>query len=105
MDSGHRSNLKLHLGLIFAEIICVSAFVIELLRATSGNELSWAYVFEWPFFAGYAIYMWRKLLNDDARQTWSKERPSETANDKALEVYNDYLRNVHHRAPDDRHAP
>jgi hypothetical protein len=105
MDSGHRGNLKLHLGLIFAEIICVSAFVIELLRATSGNELSWAYVFEWPFFAGYAIYMWRKLLNDETRQTLSTEDPSETASDEALAIYNEYLRNAHHRASDDRRAP
>lgn len=33
-------------------------------RALGGNELSWAYVFEWPFFAGYAIYMWWKLLHE-----------------------------------------
>jgi hypothetical protein len=33
-------------------------------RALSGNQLSWAYVFEWPFFAGYAIYMWWRLIHE-----------------------------------------
>jgi hypothetical protein len=34
-------------------------------RALSGNTLSWAYTFEWPVFAGYALYMWWKLLHDE----------------------------------------
>jgi hypothetical protein len=33
-------------------------------RALSGNQLSWAYVFEWPFFGGYAIYMWWRILQE-----------------------------------------
>ena len=33
-------------------------------RALAGNDLSWAYVFEWPFFAGYAVYMWWRFLHD-----------------------------------------
>ncbi len=36
----------------------------QVLRALSGNELSWVYVFEWPFFAGYAIYLWWKLVHE-----------------------------------------
>lgn len=36
----------------------------QLNRALSGNSLSWAYVFEWPAFAGYAIYMWRRLTRE-----------------------------------------
>ena len=35
-------------------------------RALSGNTLSWAYTFEWPVFAGYALYMWWKLLHDES---------------------------------------
>ncbi|MGH9121758.1 MAG: hypothetical protein ACRDYC_07405 [Acidimicrobiales bacterium] len=35
-------------------------------RATGGNTLSWAYTFEWPLFAGYAIYMWWQLIHDVA---------------------------------------
>jgi hypothetical protein len=33
-------------------------------RALSGNQLSWAYVFEWPFFGGYAVYMWWRILHE-----------------------------------------
>ncbi len=33
-------------------------------RALSGNTLSWAYVFEWPIFAGYAVFMWWKLIHE-----------------------------------------
>jgi hypothetical protein len=36
----------------------------QIRRAVGGNELSWAYVFEWPFFAGYAIYMWWRLIHE-----------------------------------------
>jgi hypothetical protein len=36
-------------------------------RALDGNQLSWAYVFEWPFFAGYAIYMWWRFLHEAPR--------------------------------------
>jgi hypothetical protein len=34
-------------------------------RALAGNELSWAYVFEWPFFAGYAVYMWWRFVHEE----------------------------------------
>jgi hypothetical protein len=36
----------------------------QLDRALHGNQLSWAYVFEWPFFGGYAIYMWWRFLHE-----------------------------------------
>jgi len=38
-------------------------------RALSGNTLSWAYTFEWPVFAGYAVYMWWKLVHDQPADT------------------------------------
>lgn len=37
----------------------------QLNRALGGNGLSWAYTFEWPFFAGYAVFIWWKLVHDD----------------------------------------
>ncbi len=36
----------------------------QLARARSGNELSWAYVVEWPLFAAVAVAVWRMLLHD-----------------------------------------
>jgi len=54
-------------------------------RASAGNTLSWAYVFLWPAFAGYAIYTWWNLILDQvARQQGADRtpgggRPSATA--------------------------
>jgi hypothetical protein len=42
-------------------------FLWQVHRALSGNHLSWAYVFEWPFFAGYAIYVWWRFLHEAPR--------------------------------------
>ena len=39
----------------------------QLHRALSGNELSWAYTFEWPLFTIFGIYFWAKTLRDEVR--------------------------------------
>jgi hypothetical protein len=54
---------RLHLTLVLGLALCISAFIFEVFRALGGNTLSWAYVFEWPIFAGFAIYMWWNLLH------------------------------------------
>jgi hypothetical protein len=36
-------------------------------RALSGNPLSWAYTFEWPLFAGFAVVFWAKTIRDEFR--------------------------------------
>ena len=38
-------------------------------RALGGNSLSWAYVFEWPLFAAYAVYMWWRFVHEAADDT------------------------------------
>ena len=96
----------------------VPAFVAlcwwQVLRATSGNELSWAYVFEWPLFALYAVYMWWKLVHepmDDmpgaAVHAAPASSPASTAagvgadadgeetEDADLAAYNRYLAELH----------
>lgn len=55
--------VKLHLTLAGGLILCTGAFMFEVQRALGGNELSWAYVFEWPLFAVFACYMWWNLLH------------------------------------------
>jgi hypothetical protein len=45
-------------------------------RALGGNQLSWAYVFEWPFFGGYAIYMWWRFIHEDAGDADTATMPS-----------------------------
>ncbi|HEX7444740.1 MAG TPA: hypothetical protein VF320_12670, partial [Acidimicrobiales bacterium] len=49
---------KLHVTLAAGLALCAGAFWFEVRRALGGNELSWAYVFEWPLFAAFALYMW-----------------------------------------------
>jgi hypothetical protein len=43
---------------------CLALCWWQVDRALSGNTLSWAYVFEWPIFAGYAVFMWWKLIHE-----------------------------------------
>jgi len=60
--------IKLHLGLLVGLAFCAVAFRFELSRALGGNSLSWAYVGEWPFFAGFGIYFWWFILNGRERK-------------------------------------
>lgn len=56
--------MRLHVTLALVVSACAALCVWQVHRALSGNSLSWAYVFEWPFFGGYAVYMWWRLLCD-----------------------------------------
>ncbi|HEX6524209.1 MAG TPA: hypothetical protein VF070_30045 [Streptosporangiaceae bacterium] len=39
----------------------------QLRRAMSGNGLSWAYSFEWPLFAVFAVVFWARTIRDEFR--------------------------------------
>jgi hypothetical protein len=39
----------------------------QLRRALGGNGLSWAYTFEWPLFAVFAVVFWAKTIKDEFR--------------------------------------
>ncbi len=75
--------IKAHVTLAFGLMFCAAAFWFELHRAESGNSLSWAYVFEWPLLAGFAVYMWWKVLHPDA--VHSKRRRDKTRPELAPE--------------------
>ncbi len=98
MGAKDKKDLGIHFGLVLAEIICAAGFAVEFYRARAGNTLSWAYVFEWPIFGAYAVYVWRKLLRD-GRGAAPESPPSGEDNADALETYNEYLRSVHRPAP------
>ena len=102
---------RLHLTLGIGLGVCAAAFVFEVSRALGGNTLSWAYVFEWPIFAAFAVYMWWNLLHgqDGSRQPAAPVRagdrsegtdvgtPAGTpadapADDADLRAWQDYLR-------------
>jgi len=67
--------LKLHLTLAVGLALCIAGFYFELSRALGGNSLSWAYVFEWPAFAVFAIYMWWNLLHGGGRRRQPPAKP------------------------------
>ena len=60
--------VKLHIALLVGIAFCTLAFRFELSRALQGNSLSWAYVGEWPLFAGFGIYFWWFVLNGRERK-------------------------------------
>ena len=103
--------LRLHAVILVVVPAFMALCIWQIDRATSGNELSWAYVFEWPFFAAYAVYMWWRLLHavpegtappvtagaasGGRAETRLDAAPAETAQgqreDAELAAYNDYL--------------
>ena len=75
-------------------VVVVTAFGLlarwQVHRALSGNSLSWAYAFEWPFFALYALYMWWKLLHD-GEESERAPAPQTDEEARALDEYNRWL--------------
>ena len=101
MRSQTKNVFRIHLGLLLAEIICIPAFIIEVFRALGGNDLSWAYVFEWPLLGIYAIYMWRKLLLEERGVVKEKKRTVAKQHERRCspEEWNTYLASVHQSQP------
>ncbi len=100
---------RLHLTLAGGLTICIGAFVIELVRALGGHTFSWMYVFEWPLFAGFAVYMWWNLLqgNDRLPRASSTASPPPTgdAPDEGLDEWNLYLQVMEAAEGDDPAHP
>ena len=89
----------LHFTLTAGLIVCCGAFAFELWRALGGHTFSWMYVFEWPLFGAFAVYMWWNLLqgNDRVRRPSGASRPRarpRPAPDEELEAWNRYVRLV-----------
>jgi hypothetical protein len=59
-----RRSIGLHVLIVVIVPTFIALCIWQVHRALGGNELSWAYVFEWPFFAGYAIYMWWRFVHE-----------------------------------------
>ena len=52
--------------------VCAAAGMLwlgdwQLRRAEAGNELSWAYTFEWPIFAVLGAVFWAKTIKEELR--------------------------------------
>jgi hypothetical protein len=98
--------LKLHAVILIVVPGFMALCVWQIERALGGNSLSWAYVFEWPLFSAYAVYMWWRILhekpdtpplaaaeNGHAPVAAATAPPDEkTAEEDAeMAAYNDYL--------------
>jgi len=87
---------KLHLTLAVALALCIGAFWFEVQRALGGNELSWAYVFEWPIFAVFAVYLWWTTLHQNRRRKRAAAQPKVVAPEhvQMLKNWQDHLRTM-----------
>lgn len=104
--------VKLHVLSSVAVLACLALGGWQLHRAlTDHNQLSWAYTFEWPFFAGYVSWMWWKLLHEEPEfggagrgeeagegqpggerpATSGQPQPGDDVQEGELAAYNDYL--------------
>ncbi len=68
-------------GLHVLVLVLVPAFLLagwwQYHVALGGNDLSWVYTVEWPFFAVYAVYIWWKLIHDESTpfdRLWAAKR-------------------------------
>jgi len=101
--------VRLHLTLLIVFPGCLAAGWFELTRAESGNGLSWVYVFEWPFFAAFAAYLWWRLLHpEDEHRAAGPAKPARgaavtsaghQADDPELRAWNEYLTRLHAQSP------
>lgn len=57
--------MGLHVLMVVVVVAFLALCVWQVRRAESGNTLSYAYAFEWPIFAGYVVFMWWQLLQDE----------------------------------------
>ncbi|MFC0083059.1 hypothetical protein ACFFRE_13065 [Aciditerrimonas ferrireducens] len=58
-----RRAIVLHLIIAVVVPTFVGLWWWQWHAALAGNELSWAYTFEWPIFTGYAIFVWWKMVH------------------------------------------
>jgi hypothetical protein len=91
-----RRNLYTHLTAAIVVPGCIALCWWQVSRALSGNTLSWAYVFEWPIFGAYGVFMWWKLIHEPPAGTRSE--PSAPSSEPLTSTNND------HRAEDADHS-
>jgi len=54
-----------HLAMVVAVAGMLALGWWQFRRAEEGNALSWAYTFEWPIFAVFAVVFWAKTIRDE----------------------------------------
>jgi len=54
-----------HLAMVVSVAGMLALGYWQFRRAMEGNALSWAYTFEWPIFAVFAVVFWAKTIRDE----------------------------------------
>jgi hypothetical protein len=54
-----------HLAMVVSVAGMLALGYWQYRRAMEGNALSWAYTFEWPIFAVFAVVFWAKTIRDE----------------------------------------
>src|ERR1700678_4434751 len=79
------------IGMHVTLIVLLPTFALltrwQLDRALGGNTLSWAYTFEWPLFAGYAVYVWWQLIHDQTASVTRRVIPGSAGGDGSGDEY------------------
>lgn len=71
-----RRAVLLHLTVLIVAPGCLAAAWWQANRALSGNALSYVYSIEWPVFAGYAVFMWWKILHESPETRAARTIPA-----------------------------
>jgi hypothetical protein len=69
--------IGLHVTALVVVPGCLVATWWQADRALSGNALSYLYSFEWPFFAGYGVYLWWRLVHEQPAAEDADAGPAE----------------------------
>ncbi|GAA4598650.1 DNA-binding transcriptional regulator of glucitol operon [Actinoplanes octamycinicus] len=72
--------LARHLLALVLTGACLGLGWWQFSRATGGNSLSWGYMFEWPVFAGFVVFIWIREIQLHRRKL---APPEETAEEPA----------------------
>ncbi|GAA4925431.1 lipoprotein [Actinoplanes utahensis] len=108
-----------HLLALVMTATCLALGWWQFSRAADGNSISWGYMFQWPVFGGFVVFIWVREIQLARRRaaglplTESEETPppaepgapvtlgrpvrvevrprADAAPDPELDAYNDYL--------------
>lgn len=68
----------LHLFVVAAALVMLRLGLWQWHRANSasGGIQNYAYAFQWPIFAGFAVVLWVKTVREEVRRDPDAERPA-----------------------------
>ena len=86
-----RDFWTLDVPLAIALIICTTATVVELRRATEGNWRAWVYSVEWPMIGAFCVWMWIRFRRQGASVSGSVSGMAQRWRDRAESYANEDL--------------